>query len=173
MLLRLLPARGIALLFTLSVSSLRAQTLRTGRIVGRVIDASTGQGITDAGVQVVGTTLGVQSGVDGRFSLANVPAGTVTLSVRRLGFTPKTVMGLQLDAGQTLEQSVSLTTAAARIAAQVVTASVEPNLSGTIPAMQPRLSAFFELATERVMRLPGVTSAAAASAWTTSTSITR
>ncbi|HVW05028.1 MAG TPA: ABC transporter permease [Vicinamibacterales bacterium] len=48
--------------------------------------------------------------------------------------------------------------------AQVVTASVEPNLSGTIPAMQPRLSAFFELATERVMRLPGVTSAAAASA---------
>jgi outer membrane receptor for ferrienterochelin and colicin len=127
MTLRLPPARVLALLFTLSlsISTVGAQALPTGRIVGRVIDANTGQGITDAGVQVVGTTLGVQSGVDGRFSLSNVPAGTVTLTVRRLGFTPKTVTGLQLNAGQTLEQNVSLATAAARIAAQVVTASSE------------------------------------------------
>jgi predicted permease len=47
--------------------------------------------------------------------------------------------------------------------AQVITAGVMPNMSGTIPAMQPRLSAFFELVTQRVMQLPGVTSAAAAS----------
>lgn len=47
--------------------------------------------------------------------------------------------------------------------AHVTTAAVEPNMSGTIPAVQPRLSAFFELVTERVMQLPGVTSAAAAS----------
>lgn len=102
-----------------------AQTLPTGRIVGRVIDATTGQGIIDAGVQVVGTTLGVQSGVDGRFNLGAVPAGTVTITVRRLGYAPKTVTGLQLAAGQTLEQNVSLATAAAQIAAQVVTASIE------------------------------------------------
>jgi TonB-dependent receptor len=122
-----LPRRAAATAIALALSAavLSAQTLPTGRIVGRVIDAGTGQGISDAGVQVVGTTLGVQSGVDGRFSLSAVPAGTVTLTVRRLGFTPKTVTGLQLAAGQTLEQSLSLVTAAARIAAQVVTASNE------------------------------------------------
>ena len=48
------------------------ESLPTGRIVGRVIDAATGQGISDAGVHVVGTTLGTQSGVDGRFSLAKI-----------------------------------------------------------------------------------------------------
>ncbi|CAN5375252.1 hypothetical protein BH23GEM2_BH23GEM2_13670 [soil metagenome] len=51
----------------------------TGRIVGRVLDLRTGEGIANVGVQVVGTTLGVQTGLDGRFSLPRVSAGTVTL----------------------------------------------------------------------------------------------
>jgi outer membrane receptor protein involved in Fe transport len=118
-------AAALGLALALSASALSAQALPTGRVVGRVIDATTGQGIPDAGVQIVGTTLGVQSGVDGRFSVSSVPAGTVTITVRRLGFAPKTVTGLQLAAGQTIEQNVSLASAAARIAAQVVTASVE------------------------------------------------
>ena len=46
-----------------------------GRIVGRIIDASTGAGLSDVGVQVVGTTLGATSGMDGRYQIANVPAG--------------------------------------------------------------------------------------------------
>src|SRR6185503_15591004 len=61
----------------------------------------------------------------GRFSLANIPAGTVTLNFRRIGFTPKVVTGLLLSGGQTLEQNVSLAAAVARIEAQVVTASAE------------------------------------------------
>src|SRR4051794_4433209 len=115
----------VAGVFIINAASLAAQQLPTGRIVGRVIDATTGHGIADAGVQVVGTTKGVQSGVDGRFTLSGVDAGTVTIHVRRLGFTPKTVTGLILSAGQTLEQNVSLATAIARVEAQVVTASVE------------------------------------------------
>src|SRR5829696_1600656 len=67
-----------------------------GRIVGRVVDAASGRGISDAGVQVVGTTGGITSGLDGRFTLVNVPAGTVTIQVRRIGYAPKTVTGLML-----------------------------------------------------------------------------
>src|SRR5688572_29268904 len=73
----------------------------TGRIVGRILDAS-GNGVADAGIQVVGTTLGVNSGVEGRYALPNVPAGTVTLQVRLLGYQPKTVTGLLLSDGGTL-----------------------------------------------------------------------
>ena len=58
----------------------------TGRIVGRILDGATGQGLPDVGVQVVGTTLGVSSGIDGRYTLPDVPAGTVTIQVRRLGY---------------------------------------------------------------------------------------
>src|SRR3954462_12392028 len=53
----------------------------TGRIVGRILDASTGQGVSDVGVQIVGTTLGTSSGIEGRFVVANIPAGTVTIQV--------------------------------------------------------------------------------------------
>jgi hypothetical protein len=106
-------------------AALPAQQIPTGRIVGRVIDAATGQGIPDAGVQVVGTTKGVQSGVDGRFTLSNVDAGTITIQVRRVGYSPKTVTGLLLNGGQTLEQNVTLAVAVARVEAQIVTASAE------------------------------------------------
>jgi len=97
----------------------------TGRIVGRVIDAASGQGLADVGVQVVGTTLGTMTGVDGRYTLSAVPAGTVTIQLRRLGFTPKTVTGMLLEAGRTLEQNVTLETATITLATQTVTASSE------------------------------------------------
>lgn len=100
-------------------------TAPTGRIVGRVIDANTGQGLPDVGVQVVGTTLGTMTGVDGRYTLPNVTAGTVTLQVRRLGHAPKTITGILLDAGKTLEQNITMESATITLAAQVVTASAE------------------------------------------------
>ena len=59
----------------------------TGRIVGRIVDAETGRGISDAGIQVVGTTMGVMSGFEGRYALGSIPAGTVTLHVRLLGYS--------------------------------------------------------------------------------------
>jgi len=97
----------------------------TGRIIGRVLDATTGQGLTDVGVQIVGTTLGASSGVDGRYAVANIPAGTVTIQVRRLGYTPKTVTGIMLGAGRTLEQSITMQPATVRLQSMQVTAAAE------------------------------------------------
>jgi len=116
---------GFAAVFGFGASVLTAQTIETGRVVGRVIDATSGQGITDAGVSIVGTTLGTHSGVDGRFQITGIAAGTVTIQVRRIGYAPKEVTGLLLTAGQTLEQNVSMSAAAAQVAATVVTASAE------------------------------------------------
>jgi outer membrane receptor for ferrienterochelin and colicin len=103
----------------------------TGRITGRVVDAVTGAGLADVGVQVVGTTLGTMSGVDGRFTLNNVPAGTATVQARRIGYQAKSVTGILLGAGQTVEQSIALGTATVQLAAIVSTASAE---RGTVNA---------------------------------------
>ena len=96
-----------------------------GRIVGRVVDASTGQGVVDARVQVAGTSQATQTGVDGRFALARVAAGQVTLQIRRIGFAAKTVTGLLVSDGHTVEQNVTLSQAVAQLGPQVTTASVE------------------------------------------------
>jgi TonB dependent receptor-like, beta-barrel/Carboxypeptidase regulatory-like domain/TonB-dependent Receptor Plug Domain len=118
--------RAIVLLPLLSTPLLCQETTPyVGRIVGRIIDASTGNGLSDVGVQVVGTTLGATSGVDGRYSIPNVPAGTVTIQVRRIGYTPKSITGIMLAANKTLEQNIVMETAAITIAEQTVTAARE------------------------------------------------
>jgi hypothetical protein len=113
----------IGLLFAVTLP-LAAQA-PAGRIVGRIVDAETGRGISDAGIQVVGTTMGVTSGFDGRYAITTIPAGTVTLQVRLLGYQPKTVTGLQLGAGATLEQNISLSAATVQLEMTVVTADAE------------------------------------------------
>src|SRR5688572_33193396 len=40
-----------------------------GRIIGKVLDSRTGSGLTDVAIQVVGTTAGTSSGVEGRYVL--------------------------------------------------------------------------------------------------------
>jgi hypothetical protein len=107
-----------------SVQRVSPDSLPTGRIVGRIIDASSGMGISDASIQVVGTERGTQAGVEGRYSIA-APAGTVTLHVRRIGYAAKTVTGIVLDPGKSLEQNISLTNAVVQLETSVVTASVE------------------------------------------------
>ncbi len=97
----------------------------TGRIAGRIIDAETGLGIAGVGVNVVGTTIGTQSGVDGAYGIVRVPAGTVTLLARRIGYGPKQVTGLLLPAGGAVEQNITLSTAGMELAAVSVSVSAE------------------------------------------------
>lgn len=111
-----------------SVTSVDGQTPSPsdpGRIVGRVIDARTGEGLADVGIQIVGTTAGAASGLDGRFALSGIPPGTVTIHLRRLGFIPKTVTGIVLSRAQTIEQNIALEAVTVSLTTQVVTASSE------------------------------------------------
>jgi outer membrane receptor protein involved in Fe transport len=137
--------------------SLHAQAAppATGRIVGRIIDAQTGQGLPDVGVQVVGTTLGVVSGVDGRFALPPIPAGTVTIQVRRLGYQPKTVTGILLLAGRTLEQNITMESATITLTAQVVTASAERgSVSEALDAQRVATGVVNAITTEQIAKSP-------------------
>src|SRR6185503_16754788 len=146
---------SLALSAALLLASTAHAQARTGRIVGRIIDAGTGQGVTDAGVQVVGTTLGTSSGLEGRFALSRVPSGTVTIQVRRLGYQPKTITGLLLDVGKTLEQNVSLDPATLKLAANVVTATSERgSVSEALDQQRTATSIVSSVTTEQIARSP-------------------
>ena len=95
-----------------------------GRITGRVLDPQ-GSGMSDVGIQVVGTTIGALSGVDGRYTVTNVPAGTVTLLARRIGFASKTITGVSLAAGATIELNIAMLPATMQLATTTVTATQE------------------------------------------------
>ena len=138
-------------------------TLPTGRIVGRIVDAANGTGLTGVGIQVVGTTLGTTSGLDGRFVITGVLAGTVSLQVRRIGFAPKTVTGIFLDPGVTLEQNVSLETATVKLASQVVTASAERgSVNAALDEQRKAAGVVNAVTAEQIARSPDGDAAAAA-----------
>ncbi len=96
-----------------------------GRIVGRVLDAGSGRPLTGAQVVVRNTTLRAVSGVDGRYGIANVPAGAQALVVTHLGYAAKTVTELVVPAGGAAEADVSLTVEALALEGLTVSATRE------------------------------------------------
>lgn len=101
-----------------------------GMITGRVIDERSAQPLSEVTVQivgqeVVGTKLGAYTGLDGRYRLVNVRPGTITIQVRRIGYTPKTITGLYLEPGKTLEQDIALVPGSQQLLPVVVSADRE------------------------------------------------
>src|SRR3990170_4245509 len=127
----------------------------TGRIIGQVMDSRTGQGLSDVAIQVVGTTTGTSSGLDGRYGLGKVTAGTVTLHIRRLGFAPKTITGIMLDAGRTIEQDISLDPVTVSLETQIVTASVERgSVSAALDKQRTATGVVNSVTREQISRSP-------------------
>ena len=142
-------------LASLLPAALVAQQPATGRIVGQVINSATGKGLSDAGIQITGTTIGGLSGVDGRFSINRVPAGSVTLLARRLGFAPKQVTGIVVTSGATVDQSVTLSAASVQLSTQVVTASSERGtVNEALDAQRTAVGVVNSVTAEQISRSP-------------------
>jgi hypothetical protein len=97
----------------------------TGRIVGRVVDAASGEAIPGAQVTIDAAAIAGRTDLGGRYTLLNVPAGSHTVAVRIIGYGGKAVTGVVVTAGAVLPLDISLTAAAVQVAGIEVTAEVE------------------------------------------------
>jgi carboxypeptidase family protein/TonB-dependent receptor-like protein/TonB-like protein len=86
----------------------RAQETRpaTGSINGRVLDPA-GRAVAGAELTIPGSTVRVETDDTGEFRLKNVPAGDLSIRVRRLGFKPDTSI-INVLAGQTVPLMIAL-----------------------------------------------------------------
>jgi TonB-dependent receptor len=114
---------GVVAMAVMAAGSAMAQG--TGRIVGRVVEAAAGAPIAGATVELAGTTRKATTATDGRYALVDVPEGTVSLTVRYVGYQPKTVTGLVVAGGRTVEQNISLTASVVQIEEITVSAAQE------------------------------------------------
>jgi outer membrane receptor for ferrienterochelin and colicin len=127
----------------------------TGRIAGRVLEESTGAPIAGAQVGVVGTRIGGVSGVDGRFTLLNVPAGTVSLGVRNIGYQPKTVEGLVVRPGAVTVQDVALTGTTVQLGEITVAAAIERGtVTAALEAQRDAVNIVSGVTAEEIARSP-------------------
>src|SRR5467141_3146574 len=74
----------LALSALLVVPPLRAQ--QTATVQGTITDAASGAPIADARVTIAGTLLQSTSNVLGNYRIAGIPAGNVSVQVRRIGY---------------------------------------------------------------------------------------
>ncbi len=102
-----------------------AQTPRPGRIVGKILEENTGTPISGAQVGVAAGGVPVTSGIDGRYTLMNVPAGPVALAIRAIGYAPKTVSGIEVPPGGVVAQDVTLSAQTVVVGEINVAAAVE------------------------------------------------
>lgn len=97
----------------------------TGRIVGRVIDAASGNGLNGVVVRVAPQGASTLSAVDGRYVLDRVPVGTIAIQAQMLGYSAKTVTDVAVTAGAATELNISLNQAALELGEITVSAAAE------------------------------------------------
>ena len=91
----------------------------TGAVRGAVVDSATRRPVPGVQVSIVGTTLGALTGAEGTYAVRGVPAGAVTVRLRRLGFEPVD-RRVTVAAGDTVVADFALRAAAAQLSEVVV-----------------------------------------------------
>ncbi len=107
-----------ALVLMSSAASAQTPPMETGGIVGVVADSAGGL-IAAAQVTIAGVRGRAETGGDGAFRMAGVPAGSQLLIARRMGFRPET-LAVAVRQGIIAEVSVRMRATAQRMAAIVV-----------------------------------------------------
>ncbi len=115
-----------------SVVLVKSGLRQTGSVSGRVTDAKTGQGVPSARVTLNGTGLGGLTNDSGGFRITNVPPGTYTLTVRRVGYA-QGLGSVTVVADEEAVSDVSLELSASPLDAVVVTGTVVPTEVKALP----------------------------------------
>ncbi len=119
-----------------------------GMISGAVIDATSGDPVSTASINLAGTRTTVLSNADGRFLMREVPAGDHTLQVMRMGYEAGTE-AVQVRAGGTSDLEVRLSIAAMSIREIVVT-------PGRFGVMEENAAAPQAMGREMIETMPGL-----------------
>jgi outer membrane receptor protein involved in Fe transport len=100
-------------------------------VVGRVLDARTGEAAAGASVRVEGVDRAVIVGADGRYILTRVPAGPQTLRAERIGYAPARV-GVVVPGQGSVTQDILMAETALQLEGLVVTADAAGRARGEL-----------------------------------------
>ena len=131
-----------------------------GRITGTVIDRDAGTALPGANVIIQGTSTGAATDENGVFTLNNVPAGTVTLTVSYIGYQTASREIFVID-GQTVEANFELVWEGVQGEEVVITAQA----AGQTAAINQQLSSNTItniVSAARIQELPDVNAAESA-----------
>ena len=94
----------------------------TGSVRGTVTDVAR-EAVSGAQVAIVGTSFVALAGLDGRYRITGIPAGTYELRVKRIGQQPQSVPRVTIASGAETTADVTLQSVATSLSGVVVSAS--------------------------------------------------
>jgi len=151
-------SRGIATLMLLVVSASLAGA-QTGSLHGRVFDRGTGEELIGANVLLVGTTMGANTDIDGKFTVRGVPAGTYSVRISFVGYVAQVVSEVQITADQEFKLDVALSQEAFEQEEVVVTAERVLSSEASVLAERKKSAVIGDaISSEQIRRAPDATS---------------
>ncbi len=95
----------------------------TGKVSGIVSDKKTGETLIGVSVKIGGTTKGVGTDVEGRYTLGGLTAGKYTIQVSYIGYAVKNITEIEVKEGATTALNIALEESTSQTLNQVVITS--------------------------------------------------
>src|ERR1035437_2049919 len=119
----------LALLF-----SFKVYAGTTGKLTGKVTDATTNEPLIGTNVVVVGTNMGAAADVQGNYFILNIPPGTYQIKATQIGYSPITIQNVKISVDQTIRIDIKLGEQVIQLQNVVVTSTsglVQKDLTST------------------------------------------
>ncbi|MFZ1291026.1 MAG: TonB-dependent receptor [Melioribacteraceae bacterium] len=113
-------------ILTFIILNLYLQAGTTGKIVGVIIDKTTGEPLPSVNVMIEGTTQGSASDLNGHFSILNVSPGTHTVIFKTIGYADYRVEGVVVNVDKTTKVDAEMSISTIEISEVVVKAEKPP-----------------------------------------------
>ena len=129
----------------------------SGRIEGKVTDATTGETLFGANIVLEGTSIGAATDINGNYLIPNVPVGSYNLKASYIGYKSVTVK-VQVREGQSLVENIKMEAVSVTAKEVVVTAQA----SGQNAAINQQLSSqniVNVVSSARIQKLPDANAA--------------
>ncbi len=151
---------GLLLAAAIAVPLHAQQATGVGTVEGTITEANTGRFVEGAQVGITGAGLGATTNRNGFYRITNVPARSVVLSVRMVGYAP-TTQTVDVRSGATMTVNFALQQTALQLQAVVTTgtagATEVKRLGNTVATIETPKFAPIRSATELLQgREPGV-----------------
>jgi len=105
-----------------------------GKIVGKIIDAKTGEPLVGVNVQVLGTTRGAVTDLDGKFTIIGVPTGAHSLRANLVGYQELEITNATISRDETTTLNFRLVSSEVTLPSVVITADqklVNPSITSS------------------------------------------
>ncbi len=125
----------IAIFVLFTVTNLSAAQ-PNGKITGKIIDKNNNDPIIGVAVLIDGTSIGVQTNIEGRYEIANLSPGNYKLVVRYVSYSTKEISDVLVHPGKVTQLDVAMEENATLINEVVITSSYKRESIGALYSMQ-------------------------------------